>query len=88
MIEHVSVAAIDQGEEHLRYGITTQANTVQATHRLVSYQQGHASFYAASQEMRVYGDPDSLVIFDVARPFGTSTASATMTVSGYFVDVP
>jgi hypothetical protein len=43
---------------------------------------------AASQEMRVYGDPDSLVIVDVARPFGTSTASATMTVSGYFVDVP
>lgn len=88
VIEHVSVAGIDNGEEHLRYEITTQANTVQATHRLVSYQQGIPNFYYASQEMRVYGDPSSLVIFGVNRPYGIGTASATMTVSGYFVDVP
>jgi len=88
IIEHVSVVAVALEKKHLRYELTTQANGVQATHRLVSEEQGLSAFYNASQEMRVYGDPGSLVIFSVNRPMGISTASADMTVSGYFVNIP
>jgi hypothetical protein len=64
-------------------------------HALVMTEQGTINdpvTFAASQPMRVYADPGTKVLGIVARTAdaadGTTTLSATITISGYFVDLP
>jgi hypothetical protein len=64
-------------------------------HALVMTEQGVINdpvTFAASQPMRVYADPGTKVLGIVGRTAdaadGTTTLSATITISGYFIDVP
>ena len=64
-------------------------------HSLLMTEQGTINdpvTFAASQPMRVYADPGTKVLGIVARTAdaadGTSTLSATITISGYFINLP
>jgi hypothetical protein len=93
VIEHVSASGIDQGGEHLRYEVSTilrkDGVQVQSQHFLVSTRQGaNLGVFTASQPMRVYGDPDTTIVLSANRARADATAAVTVTVSGYYVDVP
>lgn len=93
VIEHVSAAGIDHGGHRLRYEVlTTQyvgAVQVQSQHFLVAESQGEGlAIWYASQPMHVYGDGGTTIVVDASRELNTGTADVSMTVSGYFVNVP
>jgi hypothetical protein len=93
VIEHVSAAGIDHGNHRLRYEVlTTQrvgAVQVQSQHFLVAESQGDGlAIWMASQPIHVYGDGGTTIVVDATRELSTGTADVSMTVSGYFVDVP
>jgi hypothetical protein len=101
VIEFVSVfgSAGDGNKMTASFSTTVILNNgsgpvVTAEHRLVMFEQGQINDpvnFAAAQSMRVYADPATDVNVIIARtnppPVDTS-ASATITISGYLIDVP
>ena len=76
-------------------GIYTTVGGVEVFHNLVMTEQGTINdpvTFTAAQPMRVYADPGTKVLGIVARTAtaadGTSTLSGTITISGYFIDLP
>ncbi len=88
VIEHVSAAGFDDGDQHLRFAVDTSVNGEFASHFLVTERQGGHPYFRVSQQMRVYADPATHVQVVVLRPTSTTTAIAVMTISGYYVDQP
>jgi hypothetical protein len=88
VIEHVSAAGFDDGDQHLRFQVDTNVNSEFASHFLVTERQGGHPFFRASQQMRAYADPGTQVQVVVLRPTSTTAAFAVMTISGYYVDQP
>jgi hypothetical protein len=101
VIEFVSVIGSAASGDKMIASITTTLNLnggsgpiVTAQHNLVMIEQGPINDpmnFTAAQPMRVYADPVTDVHANIARTnptSGTSTASATITISGYLIDVP
>ena len=88
VIEHVSAAGFDDGDQHLRFEVDTNVNGEFASHFLVTERQGGQPFFRVSQQLRVYADSGTQVQVVVLRPTNTTTAIAAMTISGYYVDQP
>ena len=88
VIEYVSAAGFDDGDQHLRFEVDTNVNGEGASHFLVTERQGGHPFFRVSQQMRVYADPATHVQVVVLRPTSTTPAVAVMTISGYYVDQP
>jgi hypothetical protein len=49
---------------------------------------GRADSYVAGQEVQFYADGDTDVIFEIARNSARGTGNATVTLAGYYVDMP
>ena len=102
VIEHATVfAGAGEGNKMIAFistKIITTPNpddTPFVAHALVMTEQGTINdpvSFAASQPMRVYADPGTKVLGIVARTAtaadGTSTLTATITISGYFINLP
>jgi hypothetical protein len=89
VIEHVSAIAHDLGQHPTMFRVTTFAGGQQVIHFLVSSSQGESGRqFVASQQMRIYADPGTGVVVGADREFNTGTGTATISVSGYLVDVP
>ena len=88
VIEHVSAAGFDDGDQHLQFEVDTNVNGEFASHFLVTERQGGHPFFRVSQQLRVYADPGTQVQVVVLRPTNTTSAVAAMTISGYYVDLP
>lgn len=94
VIEHVSAAGIDNAPDprFLRFELATFVNGVQVQHFLHSGTEGASgAVFGASQQMRIYAEPPHIMLA-VAREYcglGSGiSASATMSISGYYVDLP
>jgi hypothetical protein len=103
VIEHVSfrvrsLEATAPGSAQPRFetsaALVTKVNGVPAEHELIVNRAdvGSASFNVASQPVRVYADPGSLVLVNVDGRFEANAGSPLeithLTVSGHLVDVP
>lgn len=49
---------------------------------------GRADFYVAGHEVQFYADGDTGVIFEIARNSTRGSGDATVTLAGYYVDMP
>lgn len=103
VIEHVSfrvrsLEASAEGSAQPRFNtsaaLVTKVNGVPAEHELIVNRAdvGVASFNVASQPLRVYADPGSLVLVNVDGRFKANAGSLLeithLSVSGHLVDVP
>ncbi len=91
VIEHVSCsAAVPPGQKAICHIVTT-AGGQEGFHFLTMSEQGNFvsnDQFRATQTMRVYADPDTLIKAVGRRNAGTGSAIFDFTVSGYLVDVP
>ena len=91
VIEYVSFIGLIPTGQKLRVRVDAHAGGSASHHLTLSNEgsfQGGKEDYKASQLVRIYGDPETDVMFGVARNNGTGTCSFNISVSGYLVDVP
>lgn len=93
IIEHVSYHAMLDLTDRPQYSMRTTVNGEHAFHTLVPVDNSppfldHALF-VASQQMRIYADPDTVVQHYFARGIAENRpALINLGISGYLVDVP
>lgn len=91
VIEHMSCeAAVPPGQRAMCHFITTVGGT-EAFHLVVMSEQGNfvgSDQFRASQAIRTYADPETLVRLVGQRNEGGGTAILDFTISGYLVPVP
>lgn len=93
VIESVSVRVdLDSADSPDSIGLQTTAAGFNNLHYILVSKQGSSSngrsTYVGTHSFRVYADPETVIGLLVARNNSGATAIATLTVSGYLVDVP
>ena len=94
VIEYVSAQVLlPTGQNLHQVSISTQIKGSTVQHFLVRNQHGaHFSgtdnVFTVGQQMRLYADGGTPVIFSLARNNGTGSSGYSLTVSGYLVNIP
>jgi len=92
VIEYASADAQMASDQRVKISIRTTLNIFPKIHFLVMHYQGTFSGFdtlVAGQEVRLYADPGTSVAVQVVRlATSGSGLTATVAISGYFVDVP
>jgi hypothetical protein len=93
VIEYASAFInVPVGQNIHQLDITTEIRGVRVPHYLTRNSNGTSfggsDVFTAGQQLRLYADGDTAVIFDVARNTATGSGSLTVTVSGYLVKIP
>lgn len=92
VIENISAnGRVPAGQPFLNLHISTNvANGGSKAHYLVMSQQGsvgNTTWFAASQQVRLYADPGTSVTFSVFRVAAGPEGVVDVTISGYLIDV-
>lgn len=94
VIEYVSAQALlPTGQNLHQVSVSTQIKGTTAQHFLVRNEHGpHFSgtdnLFVVGQQLRLYADGGTPVIFSLARNVATGNPGYSLTVSGYLVDIP
>jgi len=93
VIEYASAFInVPTGQNIHQLDITTEIRGVRVPHYLTRNNNGTSfsgsEVFTAGQQLRLYADGDTAVIFDVARNAASGSGSLAVTVSGYLVKIP
>ncbi len=93
VIEHVSFGGnLPTGQRFLQVHVNNTAGGAAGVHDLPVALQGTGGgttdFFAASQPVRLYADPGTIVTACFSRSASAGSATAVWNISGYHVDVP
>ena len=93
VIEYASAFInVPTGQNIHQLDISTEIRGVRVQHYLTRNSNGSSfggsDVFTAGQQLRLYADGDTAVIFDVARNAASGSGSLAVTVSGYLVKIP
>ncbi|MBL8189010.1 MAG: hypothetical protein JNK38_13450 [Acidobacteria bacterium] len=94
VIEYVSASVLlPTGQNLHQASVSTQFKDVAVQHHLVRNEHGphfsgNNNQFVVGQQVRLYADGGTPVIFSLARNNGTGSAGYSATVSGYLVNIP
>jgi hypothetical protein len=93
VIEYASAfISVPAGQNIHQLDIATEIRGTRVQHNLLRNNNGTSfngnDIFTAGQQLRLYADGDTAVIFNVARNTATGSGSLTVTVSGYLMKIP
>jgi hypothetical protein len=93
VIEYASAfITVPTGQNLHQLDISTEIRGARVQHNLTRNSNGTSfsgsDVFTAGQQLRLYADGDTAIVFNVARNAATGNGSLTVTVSGYLVKIP